>query len=437
MKKTIFFMIFTFFSFFFITVSMSGAQENPGEKPSGRFEFHPSITLEEKYTSNANFTATDKKDDFITRIIPGIALSKNSATFGVDLGAHLTYNWYANNSDYNYTGYDGNIALRYNPYQNLTFQIRDSVIQSENPRYLDLSSTSTTPQYLGFVQQGRSLYLMNRLEPSVNWQFARDGNIGFTYINNIYHTDNPTINESTINTYRPNFSYWFNQYNGILLDYSYTEEDNTINSDMTGHVYHGRYIYKFNPRSSIYADYSFIKRDFDFPATSYDIHSPAIGIEHAFNESLTGLLQAGYYYVNPSDGNNGSDSGFSGILKLTQKDRVTTYSIILETGYREIFGAGQQQNQSFARSYNATATVDHMLSEKFKIGLIASVTEMDYIYSDRNDRIYSAELNASYQITRWLSFFARTGYWWDDSTFYTTGKYDEFHVIVGLTAIYL
>lgn len=434
--KKVFFTMFILYCFSPMAVSMSGAQETT----SGRFEFHPSITLEEKYTSNANFTTTDKQDDFITRIVPGIALSNNSAMFGVDLGAHLTYNWYAKNTDYSYTGYDGNIVLRYNPYQNLTFLIRDSAIQSENPRYLDLSNPSTTPQYLGFVQQGRSLYLMNYLEPSVNWRFTRDGNIGFTYINSIYNNDNKTINESTINTYKPNFSYWFNQYNGILLDYSYTVEDNTINSDMTGHIYHGRYIYKFNPRSSIYADYSFTKRDFDFPATSYDIHSPAIGIEHAFNETLTGLLQVGYYYVNPSQGSNDSDSGFSGILKLTQTDRVTTYSILLETGYREILGAGQQENQNFARSYSATATISHMLSEKFKIGFTASITEMDYIYShrdDSNDRIYAAELNASYQIMKWLSLFAKAGYWWDDSTFHTTGRYDEYHAIVGLTAIYL
>jgi hypothetical protein len=429
MKKVIFFIVVMFL---FIAVSMPGAQEK--ETPSGRFEFHPSITLEEKYTSNANFTTTDKKDDFISRIIPGITLNKNSAVFGVNLGAHLTYNWYAKNSDYNYTGYDGNVGLRYNPYQNLTFQIRDSAIQSENPRYLDLSNP-TSPQYSGFVQQGRSRYTTNYLEPSVNWQFTRDGNIGFSYINNIYRNENETINESTINTYRPNFSYWFNQYNGILLDYSYMEEDNTINSDMTGHIFHGRYIYKFNPRSSIFTDYSYTKRDFDFPAISYDIHSPSIGFEYFFNPNLTGLLQAGYYLVNPSEGN--SDSGFTGTLKLTQTDKVTTYSLILNTGYREIFGSGEQVNQNFARTYGAAKEIKHMLSEKFNIELTTSITEMDYIYSDRNERIYAADLSASYQFLKWLSFFAKTGYWWDDSTFYNTGRYDEFHIIVGLTAIYL
>ncbi len=429
MKKAALTIFIIFWLSLVTTVSISVAQE----ETSRRLEIHPSITLEEKYTTNANYTATDKKDDFITRIIPGIALSKNEAVFGVDLGAHLTYNWYAKNNENNYTGYDGNLGLRYNPYKNLTLQLRDNVIQSENPRYLDLSTT--TPQYLGYVQQGRSLYFMNRVEPSVNWRFTRDGNIGFSYINYIYNNDNKSINESKINTYRPNFSYWFNQYNGILFDYSYTTEDNSINPDMTGNIYHGRYIYKFNPRSSIFADYSYTKRDYDFPAISYSIHSPSIGIEHAFNPSLTGLLQAGYYYSDPSQGSN--DSGFSGTLKLTQTDRVTTYSLLLGIGYQEILGVGQQQNQNFARTYNAAVEVNHSLSEKFKIGMTLSATELDYVYSDRTDRIYSAEVGAFYQILKWLSAFARTGYWWDDSTIYTTGRYDEFHVIVGLTATYL
>lgn len=431
MKKALIQMVLVAFLVSLAEVSMSLAQEVISE----RFVFQPSITLEEKYTTNVNYSATDKTEDFITRIIPGITLTKNDAAFGVNLGAHAIYNWYAKDSEKSYTGFDGNIALRYNPHQNLTFQLRDKAIQSEDPRYLDLSNTTATPQYLGFVQRGRSIYVMNHLEPSVNWQFTRDGNIGFAYINDIYRNDNTTINESTINTYRPNFNYWFNQHNGILFDYSYTQIDNSIDSDMTGHVYHGRYTYRFDPRSSIFADYSFIKRDYDFPATSYKIHSPSIGVEYAFSPTLTGLLQAGYYYADPSQGN--SDSGFNGTLKLTQTDRVTTYGIILETGYREILGAGQQENQNFARFYRATVTVNHMLSERFNIGLTASVTEMDYIYADRDDRIYAAELNASYKILKWLSLFARTGYWWDDSTIYNTGRYDEFHAIVGLTATYL
>jgi len=62
---------------------------------------------------------------------------------------------------------------------------------------------------------------------------------------------------------------------------------------------------------------------------------------------------------------------------------------------------------------------------------------LDYVYANRKDRNYAADLNASYQVLKWLSLFGRAGYWWKDSPLYPTDRFDEFHAIIGLTATYL
>jgi hypothetical protein len=421
------------FVLFFVLAgfSLSSAQEIT----DARYEFKPFITLQEKYTTNANNVATNKKHDYITTITPGIAFAGNDAVFGVDLGAGLNYNIYANKSIDDYAGYDGHINLRYNPDPTLTFRLRDNAVRSENPRRPDFADTSTTPSYLASIDQGRLIYTMNRLEPSVDWQFTRDGNLGFSYVNDIYRSDNNTANESTTHTFTPRFSYSFNQQNGVLFDYSYTKGDNTVSPDLQGHAYHGRYTYKFDPRSSVFADYSFIKRDYDAPGTSYDIHSPTVGIEYAFSATLTGLLQLGYYYSNPSQGD--SNSGLNGTGRLTWKDQFTTYSIELKSGYNEALSGVQGANENFAREYGVKVMISHMLTERFSIGMTASAQELDYVYANRKDRNYAADLNASYQVLKWLSLFGRVGYWWNDSPLYPTDRFDEFHAIIGLTATYL
>jgi len=401
-----------------------------------RFEIKPYLSLQEKYTSNVNYVATGKKEDYVTTATPGFKVTGNNAHFGVDLGASLNHNIYVKNHQYDYTGYDGNIGFRYNPGPTLTFRLRDNVTRSENPRYRDFAdATATTPQYLPYIQQGRSIYLMNHLEPSVDWQFTKEGNLGFTYSNNIYRNENSTMNESTTDTYTPRVNYWFNQYHGVLFDYSYTKSDNTRYPDLRGQAYHGRYTYKYDLRSSVFADYSFLKRDYDASVTSYNIHSPTVGVEYAFNPTLTGLLQLGYYNSVPSRGD--SNGGFSGTLKLTQTDQHTSYSLLLETGYREMLYAVQGANQNFAQYYGATASISHQPMERFTVGLSASVKQMDYVYGDRRDRMYTANLDASYLVLKWLSVFAKTGYWWNDSTIYGTDRYDEFNAIIGLTATYL
>ncbi len=429
MKRRYFFYIAAVFIHLLASAAVSPAQELTYE----RYQFKPYITLEEKYTSNVNRIRTDKKDDYITTAYPGFRITGNDPVFGVDMDVHMASSLYARNSQYNYTGYDGHINLRYNPDPALTFKLRDNAIKSENPRYRDYAVVSPMPQYLAIIQQGRFIYTQNHLEPSVDWQFSRLGNVGFTYNNSIYRNERAGVNESTNQTYSPRLSYGFNEQNGILIDYSYIMANHSVYSDLKGHTYHGRYTYKFDPRLSTFADYSFSKRDYD-SGTSYNVHSPTAGIEHSFNPTLTGLLQLGYYYSDPSTGK--SHSGLSSTLKLTQSDRQTTYSIALESGFREFFYATQGKNQNFAQYYGAIASVSHKPVERCNISLSGSVRNVDYVYGDRKDWIYSVDLHTDYQILKWLSIFGKVGFWSNDISI-NSGRNDEFHAIIGLTATYL
>ncbi len=97
----------------------------------------------------------------------------------------------------------------------------------------------------------------------------------------------------------------------------------------------------------------------------------------------------------------------------------------------------QGANENFAREYGVKISISHMLTQRLSISMSASASELDYVYANRKDRNYAADLNASYQVLKWLSIFGRVGYWWNDSPIYTTDRFDEFHAIIGLTATYL
>ncbi|HNT44271.1 MAG TPA: outer membrane beta-barrel protein, partial [Syntrophorhabdaceae bacterium] len=139
----------------------------------------------------------------------------------------------------------------------------------------------------------------------------------------------------------------------------------------------------------------------------------------------------GYFRWDPDRGN--AEDGFNGLLSLTQRDRLTTYTLILESGYREdLFSA---DNLGFTQYYRASAVVNHRLTERFSVGLVGIVERTDYSQNPRKDWLYTADLTADYRVLRWLTIGARVGYAEDDSNI-PASSYDEWHAFLTLTASY-
>ncbi len=100
--------LFTFVHFLFIYFLLLS-----GEVIGDEFKLIPSIGIKEEYNDNLFFTEKDKKDDFITTILPGLELINRTERLDLNLSARLGGLIYAKNEDLNFLDQFYNGRLRY------------------------------------------------------------------------------------------------------------------------------------------------------------------------------------------------------------------------------------------------------------------------------------------------------------------------------------
>ena len=246
------------------------------------------------------------------------------------------YNYYANNTYDDYASHEGRLDTWYTFDRRLTLRLREYLINSEEPRELQYAQGAPPGSYLPATQAGRSEYLRNVLEPSLEYRFGREDLLTLYYRNNYYDNKNELSSEDSRENYlSPRIDYWFDIRNGMTLEYGYTKGEFDRSPDFDGHMGRARYTYRFDPLTSAFLDYVYLHRDFEDPGTDYDVQNPSIGIAHAFSPTTSGDLQIGWFWYNPKGGD--SQNGPSIIANLNTRTQFTTYAISLRGGFREDF----------------------------------------------------------------------------------------------------
>lgn len=378
-------------------------------------KFQPYITVQEEYTSNVDLTPTNRKQDYITTVYPGLRFStlpRGATTgerqapaaeqkYGMDLDLKAGLVFYAKEEDNNYTSLNGALNAWYLFRQSLSFRVRDYLIRSDELRENEYSVTAVEGQYVLSTTRKRVIYVRNVFEPSVDYQFGSENRISINYRNNIYEVQGQSIGDSQENYVNPRLIYWFNIRHGITLEYGLTLGDFERSPDLLGHMATGRYTYRFNPKTSIFGEYMFLIRDFESSSTDYDVHRPSLGMSHAFGPTLSGSAQAGYFWQNPEKGSR--TGGFYYDMSLTQRAKKTTYTLSFQGGYTEDYFTAE--NLGFTKYYRGIGTISHQLLERMSAGLSGSVERAEYLsdLADRKDLIWGIRTNLSYEILKWLS----------------------------------
>jgi hypothetical protein len=286
---------------------------------------------------------------------------------------------------------------------------------------------SPTDQYYLGTQRDRSTYYRNIFEPSMSYQYGKEDRVDFNYRNMIYHNSNPNIPESRENFFNPRLTHWFDIRNGVVLDYGLTFAQFQQVPGFTGNMVKGRYIYRTDPRTSYFADYSYLRRDFESPGVSYEVHTPSVGLEHAFSPTLSVKLQAGYFWQTPAQGTG--TSGFSYDAGLTQREERTTYALVFQGGYREDYFTAE--NLGFTKYHRMVGTISHRLMERVQAGINGSLEWMELV-TGRRDWIWSGGGTLSYSPLRWLTAYLDLVRREDQSNLDNFG-YRETRAIVRLT----
>jgi hypothetical protein len=366
-------------------------------------QFHPYISLKEAYIDNIYLTSTNKKDDYITTVQPGIRFSNMDIRGGVDLDYSLGAVFYGNNSNLNQINHNASLNAKYMTEAHVNFYLRESFIRSDEPQEREYFTATEENKYMLTTRTERKPYWRNVVEPTIEYQFGPEDRLGVKYRNNIYRTESASGQNSREDFINPFFSYWFDKQNGISLQYGLTYGAFEKYPDLTGNMASARYIYRFSPKTSVFTEYTYLKRSFKSSEsqfkTDYDIHEPSVGMTFAISPTLNASVQVGYFWVRPKTGSG--EDGLSYKAELANRDLRTTYILSLQGGYAEDYFT--YENLGFARYHRLTGSLKHMLDRKLSIGCLGRVERAEYVDIDREDTIWEIGGNASYMPLKWLT----------------------------------
>ena len=427
-------------SVFLLLACMSVAPlARAAEPPSkGDSQLHPYISLVEEYNDNVNLTSTNKVDDFVTTVQPGIKFSNMDKLAGVDLDYALGAVFYQKNSDLNYISHNASLNAKYLTSARVNFYLKESFIRSDNPIEREYFTTAEENKFVLATQTERAIYWRNVVAPTIEYQFGPENRMGINYRNNIYRTESIVNQDSREDYINPFLSYWFDKRNGISLDYGLTYGDFEGQPDLTGHRANVRYTNRFDPQSSAFAEYTYSKRTFDSSDPSeaqfnrsYDIHEPSVGMTFAIGSTLTASAQVGYFWAKPDTGSG--KEGVSYKAELANSDPRTTYRLSLQGGYTEDFFTSE--NLGFSRYHRLTGSLNHKLDRRLSIGCLGSVERAEYDTDDRSDTIWGIGANASYMPLRWLTFSLAFTHRERQSNI-DINDYTENRAVLAITAMY-
>jgi hypothetical protein len=406
-------------------------------------KFYPYITAQEEYSTNIFLSPnTDKMDDWITTVTPGLRFYHLEAgRLGIDLDVNGGYNYYAKNHEFSYWSAEGRLDAWYALTPRLTFRVRDYLVRSDAARENIYDSASlydsegnyiggSTPDlYLLATQRGvQAIYLRNVVEPSLEYRWGRENLVSLLYRNNIYENQNSLFEDSVENTINPLLNYWFDIRNGITLEYRLTSGRFQTSPNLVGNEVRFRYTHRIDSKLSFFGEYTFENYHFDSPGVDYDVHNPSLGMEYRFSPTLTGLLQGGYYWQ-LADSEDAESKGPFFRVSLIQRGQKTSYVLFGEGGYTQDYFTSQ--NLGFEKYYRAYGSVTHRPTQRLEFQVSGSM-ERPWYSDTRKDWIWDTRVSASYSLFRWLTVALEGGYRGANSNFDGLG-YTEYRGIFRIT----
>jgi len=222
---------------------------------AGEFSFHPSIAISEEFTDNVFEERDNKRSDFITRLIPGIAFTYNAPLWDWDLRYAYDYRYYARDSrdqdDTHHLSAHG-----------LTRVIKDLLFLDVTDVYervsLDVSRDRTS----------ESLFL--------------DQSDSNTFIASPYFSFNPG-SKTTVRTGYRYRNVWYKEPDGI---------------DRQQHIGFAEATYEYSPKLNLIASYTYTHEKSDY---SFDRHAPYVGFRYEYKDRSFIFAQGGYTWFRMRD----------------------------------------------------------------------------------------------------------------------------------------
>lgn len=312
----------------------------------------PSLSLKGEYDDNIDFSRTNKQDDYIGTVSPGL-------TFG-----------YATDV--------------------LNFGARAAV---DVVRYLDQTSKDNERQNYGL---DASYLMTERLSIKAKGSYVKDTTLD-TELQEIGLVEKRSDREQYGGG--GGLSYRISEVSDISLDYNYTKTDYDLSdyTDSKGHSVSLPFNYSFNERLDRFTLKPYYKNT-DSDENKEDSYGLSLGLAHKFTETLKGHINAGSRYTETKDntGKTSDDWGWTADAGLEKSWQTASARL----GYSRDLSYTAEGETVEVNRFSLDAS--KMLTSRFSMKLTGSLyfTKSKGVSQNQDTRYYAVTPSLNYMITK-------------------------------------
>jgi len=347
-----------------------------------KFILKPKLAAKWQTDSNYHKAQTNEREVYTYLVQPGLDFGYETAKSLISLGYTLDAHYYEDQDDVpageikaeedDFVGHTFDFKGRTKPFDRLTLGLDNSYYKTRDAAQSDIFNVSVD----------RQKYYINRLTPSIFYEFEGRFSLGLRYRNTKTDYDVSTSEGSK-------------EHRGMI--------------DL---------IYNFSETASLDLQYQRWKRNYDLTTSDYTSDKVSLIFKKQF-KNFSFQAGGGYHERDFDDAalenfESGSYRAAVSWRNAPESPR-STFSIIAEMDYNDA-GTGD----AYFRGHKVTLNASHIFLEKIKVSISGSHQNSDYERETgttsagttelRDDDTYKISGDISYPITDWMTFSVGGGY---------------------------
>lgn len=322
-----------------------------------RYELTPAISVNETYEDNIYLDDINEIDDYITAVTPSLDLDVQSEQTAFSFSYAPSFVFYDENTEADTTRHSGSLSWDQALTQHMRFYVTDTYYKSEEAIEFAVDVQG--------VRNTREPYWRNRGDANLQISFGPENMFTCGYSQEDLKNEDPILDDGRTQAPYASLAYWFDEKDGIELDYRYTDADfwhdegESRRDNYKGDAGGIRYIHRFNPQTSVFGRYNLTTRDFDGLTEDYDVQEGSVGFDHAFSPETSVSLSGGYFVQDREYSD--SEDGITYDLSLMREFEQGGFTLSGAGGWDESFLDAEQRG--FTKYHSGSARVDFQIRE--------------------------------------------------------------------------
>jgi len=352
---------------------------------AGDFEIHPSVAVSEEYTDNVFNSSTDRVDDFITRLMPGVVMGYKSQRLNADLNYMYDYRYFADDSHENDTAHLLDFRGVLMPVENLFYIDLSDTYQRVS---LDVTNKDVTKESLYADQVEQNVATVS---PYFRLNLGERGTVktGYRYVDTRYFDENgfdKTDHVAFLDaSYRTSERFW------LTTGYTFTHEDSDFD-DYDQHLAYGGFRYEYGANSFIFGQGGYAWTEFD-SGHNFDSRFWSGGASHTF-DTVTASMSTGVKYEEDPQRNIIQDN----FVRVALDNSLQRGAVGIFAAYDEYVLTETDTVQT--RKYSAGVHGRHEFTPDLNGRLAVSLERYEQPILDGDTRRILVDTGISYQLGR-------------------------------------